>query len=68
MTLFDENHISDLGFTSKQVATRLNKSVKTLARWRRQGKGPPSISGDEKRVYYPVHEYQAWVSGQFGKL
>lgn len=68
MSLFSENQISDLGFTAKQVATRLNKSVKTLARWRRKGKGPPSMPGEEGRIYYPVHEYQAWISRQFGKM
>jgi hypothetical protein len=47
--------------TPAEVSRRLGGgiSVKTLANWRSQGKGPPfrRVGG---RVLYPIHEFEAW--------
>ena len=59
--------ISDLGYTTKEIADRLNVCDRTIKRWRRSGYGPPFIYVGE-RVFYPFVEYYAWVAERFGDL
>ena len=59
--------ISDLGYTTKEVADRLKFCDKTLARMRARGDGPPFIQKG-RRFYYPFDEYFIWVQQNFGEM
>lgn len=49
--------------TAAQLATKLNRSVITLERWRRLRKGPPfyRLMG---RVVYDEADVEAWLQAQ----
>lgn len=54
------------------VASVLGKSIRTLIRWRNEGKGPPAIVLDAgegrgasgRRYFYRYRELQAWIDQQ----
>ncbi len=57
----DEINIGERRFISeRRLAAVLGRHPRTLQRWRKKGKGPPSreISG---RFYYEINEVQEWI-------
>ena len=42
------------------VAEMLGRSLRTLQRWRKKGKGPPSTKIGRK-VYYELNDLQEWI-------
>jgi predicted DNA-binding transcriptional regulator AlpA len=51
--------------TRKQVAQRLQLSVKTLANWSATGKGPKCARVCGGGVRYPLEEFKEWERKQF---
>ena len=47
----------------EETAEILGKSLRTLSRWRSEGKGPPyaAIGG---KVYYPAEPLLSWIERQ----
>jgi predicted site-specific integrase-resolvase len=43
------------------VAQRLGKTIRTLTRWRAEGRGPEFIRV-EGEIRYPEHELTAWLT------
>jgi Helix-turn-helix domain len=51
-----------LGLLSEErLAAELGRSTATLRRWRRQGIGPPFISGVGRDIWYRVETVEAWL-------
>jgi predicted DNA-binding transcriptional regulator AlpA len=44
----------------RRVAEMLGRSPRTLQRWRKKGKGPPSTKIGRK-VYYDLNDLQEWI-------
>jgi hypothetical protein len=51
--------------TERELAAELRKSPATLARWRREGTGPPWVRVG-KTPMYPWAGYQRWLQRQAG--
>ena len=52
-------------FGEHRVAEMLGRTVRSLQRWRKKGKGPPSTKIGRK-VYYELNDLQEWIDG--GKI
>jgi hypothetical protein len=51
-----------LGLLSEErLAAELGRSTATLRRWRRQGIGPPYISGVGRDIWYRIEAVEAWL-------
>ena len=51
-----------LALRPKEVAEALRVSLRTLARWREDGSGPPYISlGANNSVLYDVNKLKRWI-------
>lgn len=53
--------------TPKQVANRLNITVRTLRRWRQSGGGPPWMRL-EGRIRYQTTDLTAWLDERRGAI
>ena len=49
-------------FGERRVAEMLGCSLRTLQRWRKEGKGPPSTKIGRK-VFYELNDLQKWIDG-----
>lgn len=47
-------------FGERSVAKMLGRSMRTLQRWRKEGKGPPSTTIGRK-VFYELNDLQEWI-------
>jgi predicted DNA-binding transcriptional regulator AlpA len=47
--------------TPKQVAERLERTERTLWKWRKARRGP-KYKRLEGRVYYPIDEFNIWLN------
>ena len=47
----------------EQLARQFKKSVRTIKRWRREGKGPPSIPWGNKRLTH-IDDAAAYIEAQ----
>jgi hypothetical protein len=43
-----------------EAAAVLNRSLVTLERWRKNGKGPPFVRFSGRKIEYPVPELMTW--------
>lgn len=48
--------------TPKRLAEQLGISVKTLARMRKDGSGPPFKKIGRKHIRYPIADLEAWIA------
>ena len=55
----------DYWLTRPQLAERLQVSVKTLAQWATQGKGPKYARPGGGHVRYRLSDVEAWEATQF---
>jgi excisionase family DNA binding protein len=54
--------MTDLVFlTPRELAKLLRRSERTLARWRREGRGP-RFTKEGSRILYPRSEVEGWLS------
>jgi len=58
--LATERDILDGNLTEEQLAGRYRKNVRTVKRWRRQGKGPRWFKDPGGRVFYRQAAILAW--------
>lgn len=56
----------DVWLTRPQLAERLQISVKTLAQWATQGRGPRYARPGGGHVRYRLSDVEAWEATQFG--
>jgi len=54
--------MTDRLLTAKQVANRLQVSVKTVHAWRKSGRGPRAIVQGKKWVRYRLEDVEAWIA------
>jgi hypothetical protein len=47
--------------SEERLAAELGRSTATLRRWRRQGIGPPYISGVGRDIWYRIEAVEAWL-------